>query len=173
VPAVAQITVSTAQFGTLARAVRKIATFVRRLALAGLAGVVLVALVLARDGYAATDVLLTLLLLVPPAIVFFFSRGLREVLALPERLRRVPGEGQARLAELTRVAGTARTTRARGLPLLLWRLRGSLGSVRDVAGFALPLRVFTPPFLALAALAGLLCVALAAGGLVALAVLLD
>jgi hypothetical protein len=38
-----------------------------------------------------------------------------------------------------------------------WRLRGAFGSVRDVAGVAVPLRVFTPAFLSLAALSALLC----------------
>ena len=130
-----------------------------------------VAALLARGKFSAGDVVITVLLLAPPAILLFFAQGLREVLALPERLRKLPGEGQERLAELTRIAGDARTTRARGIPLLLWRLRGSVGSLRDVAGLALPLRVFTPGFLGLTALAALFCVVLAGAGVVALVVL--
>ena len=57
------------------------------------------------------------------------------------------------------------------MPMLLWRLRGWLGSLRDVAGLALPLRVFTPGFLGLAAIAMLCCFVLAGAGVVALLVL--
>lgn len=167
----AQITVSTTQLSALAGAVRRIIRFIRRLALVAIAGVAAIAALLARGELSAGDVVIAILLLAPAAVLLFFAQGLREVLALPERLRRMPGEGQERLAELTRIAGDARTTRARGVPQLLWRLRGSVGSVRDVAGLALPLRVFTPGFLGLTALAALFCVVLAGAGLVALLVL--
>ena len=43
--------------------------------------------------------------------------------------------------------------------------------MRDVAGVALPLRVFTPGFLAVVALSAILCIALPAGVLVALLVI--
>lgn len=167
----ARITVSTSQLGAFAGVIRRVVGYIRRLAIVGLAGVAAIALLLARHGFSVEDAVVTLVLLLPPAILLFFAQGLREVLALPERLRKVPGEGQERLAELTRIAGAARTARARGVPLLLWRLRGTLGSLRDVAGVALPLRVFTPPFLALTALAALACVLLAGAGLFALLVL--
>jgi len=167
----AQINVSTTQLGALAGVVRRIVRLIRRLAFVATAGVAAVAALLARGKFSAGDVVITVLLLAPPAILLFFAQGLREVLALPERLRKLPGEGQERLAELTRIAGDARTTRARGIPLLLWRLRGSVGSLRDVAGLALPLRVFTPGFLGLTALAALFCVVLAGAGVVALVVL--
>jgi hypothetical protein len=52
--------------------------------------------------------------------------------------------------------------------VLLWRLRGAFGSVRDVAGVAVPLRVFTPGFLGLAAISALLCVLIAGVALIAL-----
>ena len=168
----AQITVSTTQLGALGGIVRRIVRFVRRLAFFAIAGLAAVVALLARGEFSTGDAVITLLLLAPPAILLFFAQGLREVLALPERLRKVPGEGQARLAELNRIAGQARTTRARGVPLLLWRLRGSLGSLRDVAGLALPLRIFTPGFLGLTAIAMLLCVVLVGAGVVALLVLL-
>jgi hypothetical protein len=155
---VAQISVSTAQLGALGGVIRRIAGFVRRLAFVAIGAVVLIAALLARGEFSVGDGVITLLLLVPPAILLLFAQGLREVLALPERLRKLPGDGQAQLAELTRIAGEARTTQARGVPLLLWRLRGSLGSFRDVAGLALPLRVFTPGYLGLTAVAALLCV---------------
>ena len=143
----------------------------RRLALVGALGVAAIALLLLRDGVEPLDAVLIVLLLAPPAIVLLFAQGVRELLALPDRLRNVPGEGQERLAELTRIAGAARTTRARAMPLLLWRLRGTIGSLRDVAGVALPLRVLTPGFLGLTALATFLCVALPGAGLIALLVL--
>lgn len=168
----AQISVSTSQLSALAGIVRRIARFLRRLAFVAVAGVAVIAALLARGEFSTGDAVVTLLLLAPPAILLFFAQGLRELLALPERLRKVPGEGQERLAELTRIAGEARTTRARGVPLLLWRLRGSLGSLRDIAGLALPLRVFTPGFLGLTAIAMLLCFVLAGAGVVALIVLL-
>jgi len=167
----AQLTVSTTQLSALGGVLRRIIRVIRRLGFVAIAGVAAIAVLLARDDFSTGDAVLTVLLLAPPAILLFFAQGLREVLALPERLRKVPGEGQERLAELARIAGEARTTRARGLPRLLWRLRGSLGSLRDVAGLALPLRVFTPGFLGLTALAALLCVVLAGAGVVALLVL--
>jgi hypothetical protein len=168
---VARITVSTTQLGALGGLLRRLVRTIRRLALVGAAGAAALIALLARGGFSAGDVVLAVLLLSPAAVLFFFAQGLREVIALPDRLRKMPGEGQERLDELTRLAGQTRSTRARGLPLLLWRLRGSLGSVRDVAGVALPLRVFTPMFLGLAALAALLCVVLAGAGLIALILL--
>jgi hypothetical protein len=150
---------------------RRTVAMLRQLAFVAVAGVIAIALLLARDGFEALDAVLVAVLLVPPAILLFFAQGVRELLALPERLRKLPGEGQERVTELTRLAGAARTTSARGMPLLLWRLRASLGSVRDLAGIALPLRVLTPAFLGLSALSALLCVGLAGAGLVALIVL--
>jgi len=155
---VAQISVSTAQLGALGGAIRRIVGFIRRLAFVAIGAVVLIAALLARGELSVGDAVITVLLLVPPAILLLFAQGLHEVLALPERLRKIPGEGQEQVAELTRITGEARMTRARGVPLLVWRLRGSLGSFRDVAGLALPLRVFTPGYLGLTAIAALFCV---------------
>lgn len=144
----------------------------RRLAVLAALAVVPITLLLRRDdGFNWLDALVTILLLLPPAIVLFFAQGVVELVSLRDRLRRVPGAGQERLAELARLAGDARTARVRSAPLLLWRLRGTIGSLRDVAGIALPLRVLTPGFLGLAALALLGCVVLAGAGLVALVVL--
>lgn len=150
---------------------RRVVAVLRQLAFAAVLGAAAIALLLRRDGLEALDAVLVGVLLGPPAILLFFAQGVRELLALPERLRKLPGEGQERLTELTRLAGATRTTSARGLPLLLWRLRGSLSSVRDLAGIALPLRVLTPAFLGLSALSALLCVLVAGAGLVALLVL--
>jgi hypothetical protein len=163
--------VSTDQLAGLGGLIRGVVRFVRRLALVGVGAVVLLAVVLQRHGFTAPEAVLTVLLLAPPAILLFFAQGVQEVLSLPDRLRRMPGEGEERLAELSRLAGQARTTRARGLPVLLWRLRGAFGSVRDVAGVALPLRVFTPAFLGLATMSALVCVLLPAVVLIVLLVI--
>jgi hypothetical protein len=151
--------------------VRKLVRGLRRLALAGAVAVVPIALLLRRDGFEALDAVVSIILLAPAAILLFFSQGVLELVALPDRFRRMPGEGQERLAELGRIAGDARSARLRSAPLLLWRLRSSVGSIRDVAGIALPLRVLTPGFLGLAVFAGFACAALACVGLIAVLVL--
>ncbi len=167
-----QLTISTAQLAVLERTVRNIVRAVRRLAFAAVAGVFLIAVLLWRDdGFDGADAVLTLLLLAPAAIVLFFARGVLALVSLPGRLQRIPGEGQERLSELAGLAGEARTARPRNAPFLLWRLRGSIGSLRDVAGIALPFRVLTPFFLGLTALAALACVVLVGIGLIALLVL--
>jgi len=167
----ARITVSTTQLGALAAFVRGFVRLVRRLAFAAVIGVALLAAVLARGGFSAADAVVTALLLGPPAILLFFAQGLAELIALPERLRRMPGDGGQQLGELTRLAGEARTTRLSGMPSMLWRLRGTLGSFRDLAGVALPMRVLATPFLGLTAIAALLCVVLTGAGVIALLVL--
>jgi hypothetical protein len=169
--AMARITVDRAQLASLATFVRGVVRFVRRMALVGALGVAAIAALLARGGFSAFDAVVTILLLAPAGVLLLFAQGVRELLALPDRIRRMPHEGQERVAELTRLAGQARTTRVRGMPLLLWRLRGTVGSLRDVAGVAVPLRVLTPAFLGLAVLAVLACFVLAGVGLIALLVL--
>ena len=167
----APITLSTAQFASFDLAVRGLVRKLQRLALAAVLGAAAIALLLRRDGFDDADTVFAILLLLPPGFLYFFTRGILELVSLPDRLRRMPGEGQERVAELTRVAGGARTARLRNLPMLIWRLRGSVGSVRDLAGIALPLRVVTPGFLGLAALAAVACLAIACGGVISLLVL--
>ena len=164
------ITLDLTQLRALATLVHGLVRFLRRLAIAAVLGVFAIAALLARDGVSTFDGVMTMLLLVPSAILLFFAQGVRELLALPDRILRMPREGQERLAELTRVAGAARSARMRGIPLLLWRLRGSLGSVRSVAGVAMPLRVLTPVSLGLALAATLSCMLLAVIGVIALLV---
>jgi hypothetical protein len=164
----ARVRVSTVQPAALSALLRRIIQLMRRLAFAGAGAAAVLVLLLARGGYAAEDVVLAPLLFVPPAILLFFAVGVGQVLALPERLRRVPAEGQEQLGELARLGRDAQATRALGLPLLLWRLRGAIGSLRGVVGFALPLRVFTPWFLGLAAVSALLCVVLLGVAVIAL-----
>ena len=115
--------------------------------------------------------MLTILFLAPPAILLFFAQGVQALLSLPDRLASDAGRrsGAPRGADPARGPDHDRLAPA-ALPLLLWRLRGAFGSVRDVAGVALPLRVFTPGFLTLAALSALFCVLLPAVVLIALLV---
>lgn len=167
----ARVTASAERLGPFAASLRRLVRSLRRLALAGAAGTGAIALALARGGFSTEDRITAALLLAAPVLVLLFAQGVAEVGALPGRLRSIPGEGQERLAELGRVAGKRGGTRVRSLPGLLWRLRGTAGSMRDVAGIALPLRVFAPPFLLLAALSALACLALAGAGVVALLVL--
>ena len=167
----ARITVDVTRLNSLATLVRALVRFVRRIAFVGLLGVAAIAALLARGGFSVFEAVVTILLLAPSAILLLVAQGILELLALPERLSRIPREGQERVAELSRLAGEARTTSVRRLPLLLWRLRGTVGSLRDVAGVAVPLRVLTPGLLGLALLAALACVVLAGVGLIALLVL--
>jgi len=167
-----QLPISTAQLAVLERTVRNFVRAVRRLAFAAVAAVFPIAVLLWRDdGFDGADAVLTLLLLAPAAIVLFFARGVLELVSLPGRLQRIPREGQEQLSELAELAGKGRTARPRNAPLLLWRLRRSVGSLRDVAGIALPFRVLTPAFLGATALAALACVVLVGAGLIALLVL--
>jgi len=168
---VARITVSTAQLATIERTIRGFVRVLRRLALAAAAFALLIALLLLRDGgFDGADAVLTVLLLTPSAIVFYFTRGVLELVSLPGRLQRVPGESQQQIAELGRIAGDARAAKARNAPFLLWRLRGTTASLRDVAGIAFTYKVFTPAFLTATALSALACVAIVGAGLVALIV---
>jgi hypothetical protein len=155
----------------LVRLVRALAKGLGLLALAALGGIGVLAILLARGGYSPGEVVLTLLLTSAPAVVLVFVIGLRELAELPERLLRLPQRGSEQLAELSRLAGAARTTTWRRTPLLLWRARGLASSTRDLIGFALPLRVLAPPFLALTFAACVVSVVLVLVGLIALAVL--
>jgi hypothetical protein len=165
-------TFSTAQFSTLDRAVRGLVRKLRRLAIASAVGVAPIALLFSLDdGFGQLEVIFSLALFAPAVFLFFFTRGILELVSLPDRLRRIPGEGQERLSELARVGNDARTTRVRSTPFLLWRLRRSIGSVRDVAGIALPLRMLTPGYLGLAAGSALACLVIVVAGLICLSVL--
>ena len=167
----ARLTVSTAQLASLERTIRGFIRVLRRLALTAAAFAALIALLLWNSGgFDGADAVLTLLLLTPPAIVFFFTRGVLELVSLPGRLQRVPGESQEQIAELGRIAGDARAAKARNAPFLLWRLRGTTGSIRDVAGIAFSYRVFTPAFLTATALSALACIVIVGAGLIALIV---
>src|SRR4026209_2124151 len=100
----AQITVSTTQLSALAGFVGGFVRFLRRLAFAAVASVVLLAAVLARGGFSGGDAFFTALLLAAPAILLFFAQGVNALIALPERLLRIPGDDGQRRKELTQFA---------------------------------------------------------------------
>lgn len=150
---------------------RSVVRLLRRLAVAGALGAVALIALLAGDGVSTGDWVLAALLLTPAAIVLVFAQAVAEVGAIPDRLRRAPAESGERVSELSRLASEARTARMRNLPFLLWRLRGSVGGLREIAGIALPLRALTPGFVGLAAFAAFACAALVGAGLIALVVL--
>ena len=155
----------------LERILRGLVRRLRRLAIAAVVADVPLVALLARDGFDAFDALLTAVLLAAPAFLLFFAQSLNELAGLPERLRRAPAEGQERALELARVGSELRGARMRRLPVVLWRLRGAVGSLRDVAGIALPFKALTPGILGIAAIAGFACVGLVVAGVVALVVL--
>ena len=155
----------------LLRFLRAVARIVRGFAFVTVVAVAAIASVLARGGLDAAEIVVTLVLLAPPVVLLLFTAGLHELVRLPERLQRMPAQGSEQLAELTSIAGEARGAGLRRAPSLLWRLRRVVGSSRDLLGFALPLRVFTPGFLGLAALASFLCLILIGAGFIALIVL--
>ena len=128
----------------------------RRLAFAGAVAAALLVLLLALDGLAAEDVVLAPLLFAPPAILFFFALAAGQVLALPERLRprAHPEPGAARRAGPSRSRRT-HYERARASA----SSSGGCGAPSARCGL-MPLRVFTPWFLGLAAVSALLCVVL-------------
>ncbi|MCP9486726.1 MAG: hypothetical protein MSC30_12760 [Gaiellaceae bacterium MAG52_C11] len=166
-----RVAVNVGDLQRLTRLLGAVVRFVVRLALAALLGVAAIAIALARGDFSALEIVFTLLLTAAPAILLLFAAGLCEVMRLPERLRRMPRQGADQLAELTRIAGEARTSGFRRAPSLLWRLRGAVGSTRDLVGFAVPLRVFTLPFLALTLFAAAVSVLLVLAGPVALVAL--
>jgi hypothetical protein len=160
-----------APVAALERILRGLVRQLRRLALAALVATIPLAALLARGGFDGLDVLVAAILLAAPAILLFFAQGLNELARFPERLRRAPAEGQERALELARVGSELRGARLRRLPIVLWRLRSAIGSVREVAGIALPLKVLTPGSLGVAAVAGFACVGIVVAGVVALVVL--
>ena len=167
----ARIRVSTVQLAALEQTVLGFVRVLRRLALAAAAVVLLLVVVFRRDhGFDAGDAVLTLLLLTPSAIVLFFTRAVLELARLPGRLQRVPGEGQERLTELAQIAGDPGASKVRNAPFLLWRFRGTAGTLRDVAGVAVTVRAFTPWFLAAAAISAFACMVIIGVGLIALVV---
>jgi hypothetical protein len=100
----------------------------------------------------AVAVLVLLLLLAPAAVLVLVWLSLREVLALPQRLRTLPQVGREHAAELADLAAGARDGRRRGvLGALggLWRLSRLLVSGRDALLVHAPLVALARPALLL------------------------
>ena len=163
--------VQLARLDALVRFLAGIVRSLRRFAFVAVFGVAAIAALLARNGVEPADVVLTILLLAPPAVLLFFTAGVAQLLRLPERVRHMPRESATQLTALSRLAGETRDGGFRRAPKVLWKLRGAIGSTRDLVGFALPLRVLTPAFLGFSLLAAFLCLLLIAGGAIALIVL--
>lgn len=93
----------------------------------------------------------------PPLVLGAFWLILREVVELPERIRRMPGEGRAHAEELGRLAREARDPRRRSsrrLPSLIWRMLRLTGSSRELlTPYAPLLPLLSVPFLAAVAFA--------------------
>src|SRR5687768_16542904 len=98
----ARITISTAQFSALQRVIESFVRTLRRLALVAALAVIPIALLFRRDGFDELDAIVSIVLLAPTAIVLFFAHGVLQVVSLPDRFRRMPGEGQERVTELAR-----------------------------------------------------------------------
>lgn len=100
----------------------------------------------------------TAALLGPAAVLFVFSRMLREVLGLPAKLRALPEVGPAHAADLARLAGEAASrpkgTRLRSLPRDTWRAaRLALRAHDDVPYVGVLLSIVRLPFLVLVVVA--------------------
>jgi hypothetical protein len=139
----------------------------------GLGAAAVLAVALFREGLpdgdaevAGTGVALAFAL-APPLVLVALLLALREVVALPTRLRAIPGEGREHAVELGRLAREARSAERPGrrFPVLLWRLGRTLGSGREVLMPWVPLMpLLSVPFLvlSLAAAAAVLLEALLA-----------
>ena len=141
------LTISTAQLAVLERTVRNLvrACPAARLRL-GRRGVPDLAAALAR-GRPRARTPVTLLLLAPAAIVLFFARGVLELVSGVRPAAADAARGTGAAVRAGRARRRSPRARPRNAPILLWRLRRSVGSLRDVAGIALPFRVLTPGFL--------------------------
>ncbi len=130
---------------------------VRTLALAGLAAAVVIALVVvarwlpAEAGQRVAVALLLAVAFVPPAVLLAFYLALRELAALPGRLRASPDVARQHAAEL---AALARGAQERGRPAWrrvpgsAWRLTALVRSSRDLlAPHASVLPFLSVPFL--------------------------
>ena len=167
----ARVTLTAVDLQSLSNLLAAAIRLIRRLAIVAGLGVVAITAGLARGGFAAADAVLALVLLVPPGILLVFAAGLREVTGLPERVRGMPQQSVEQLAELSRIAGDARTGGVGRAPSLLWRLRRPVSATRGLLGIASSFHIFTPQFLTLTLLATAGCLLLVLGGLVSLVVL--
>lgn len=125
---------------------------VRTLALLASVAAVVIAYALYEDGVTGPDVLVIALFLAPPVVLWVLWAALRELVGLPERLRRLPETARGHREDVKRLAEELRTPGRRllGVPVTLWRLRGAVELVRPHAAV---LPFLSVPFLTAAALA--------------------
>ena len=114
--------------------------FLRRLALAGLASVVIIwiltisawmKLPVAYPGWA---IFLGILLLIPPAITALTAGLFKELLRLPDRLQKIPSDVSESVSALTEGMSTQNRRgigRLVGIAGTMWNLRKVIGSGRD------------------------------------------
>lgn len=128
-----------------------------RMALAGAAAGAVIVYAVLRDGLPdPTDrivgtIVVIALAAAPPLVLGAFWLLLRELVELPERIRRLPGEGREHVEELGRLTREARDARQRGfarLPGMIWRLTRLTGSSRELlTPYAPLLPLLSVPFL--------------------------
>lgn len=147
--------------GAVDRAVpllRRLAGATLRLSLLAVAGGGALWLVLFRELPQETrPVVLTvaaIALLLPPAILLLFVLAVRTLIALPERIRQLPGAARQRLAEIARHTGAAGTPRQRSAlqrVRSLFQLGWAVGRSREVLEVLGPATVLLRPWLLLPA----------------------
>jgi hypothetical protein len=151
---------------------------VRTLGLVGLGAAVAIALVVLvrwtpsdREDWAGL-VVLSALLVVPPALLLAFSFVLGEVVELPDKLRDYPGATREHVAELRTIADEAQARERpawRRLPGISWRLATLVRSARDLLAPHAPLLpLFSVPFLVGTLVSALLIPVLVVAALVVL-----
>jgi len=136
-----------------------------QLAIAAALAAAVIVYVIVRDGYPAGGwaVVATLgiaLAALPAAILTAFWFALGELIALPDRVRRLPFEGRQHGEALRTVVSSARADRRRrfAAPRMLWRLTRIAASARETLTPYAPLL----PFLSAPFLVGVVLAALAA-----------
>lgn len=133
-----------------------------KLALFGSAAAVVIAYALVRHGFpsepgpALVTALGLALVVAPPVILMTFWFLLGQVIELPNRLRRMPGDTREHAEELRRLAVDARTRRgARFVPGQVWRFGRLTSSSRELLSpYAPLLPLFNVTFLAAVAASG-------------------
>jgi hypothetical protein len=112
-----------------------------------------------------------IILLLPPVILLLFLMAVRTLIALPERVRRLPAAARSRMAEVARHGGGVGSMRQRGLLARLrslFQLGWSLARTREVLEVLGPGTVLLRPWLLLpAAVAAVASVIEALAGIVA------
>ena len=116
--------------------------------------------------------ILSVLVVIPPAVLLGFSIVLREVVGLPDKLRSYPGTMREHADALRTIAREARARKRQAwwrLPSSTWRLATLLGSARELlAPRAALLPLLNVPFLIATVVSALLVPVLVLAALVTL-----